>query len=122
MKKNSLIAVCITLLSSTTLWATSVEEIYKSKCSNCHGDTANGDTKIISKSPMIKTKGIALTNLSEKELLIKLKNLRKNSEKTHNGVAAMKEYLKYIESGVGKISDNEMASYIYNTFGDGSKK
>ncbi|MBN2823697.1 MAG: c-type cytochrome [Campylobacterales bacterium] len=119
MRSKSITLLSLLIVTSTTIWGNSAQEVYKTKCANCHGDKADGDTKIISQTPMIKTKGVAFTNLSQEEILQKLQNLRKNGNKLHDGSIAMREYLKAIESGVGKISDEEMAAYIYNTFGKG---
>ena len=137
MRKNVVVTVCLTMVASTTLWATPVADIYKHRCANCHGDQANGVSKLtpkqeklkveemagagVASSPDVNTNGIPLNHLSQEDLLEKLKNLRKEEDGVSTKHSVMRQNLKMIEAREGKMSDEEMAEYIYTTFGAGAK-
>jgi len=137
MKKNNIVAVYLAVVASTTLWATPVADIYKNRCANCHGDKANGVSKLAPKQESLEVKeaaskgistgstlnanGIPLNHLTQEDLLEKLINLRKADDGVDTMHSVMRKNLKTIETREGKISDKEMAEYIYNTFGAGSK-
>ncbi len=138
MQKNKIVMACMVMATSTTLWATPVADIYQHRCANCHGDQANGVSKLtkkqvnmkveemagsgIASGPNTNTNGVPLNHLSQEELLEKLQNLRKTEDGISTQHSVMRENLKTIEKREGKMSDEEMAEYIYTTFGPGSKK
>jgi len=139
MQKKLIVTACLAVMAtSSTLLATPVSEVYKNRCANCHGDKADGLSKIASKQedmkvsemagagiasgPNLETHGIPLKNFSEEELLSKLKNLRKDESEIGVKHTVMRENLKTIEKREGKFSDEEMAAYIYSTFGEGAQK
>ncbi len=110
--------------------------IYKNRCANCHGNKANGvpkikgtpgidpreaDAKGIASEESANIYGPPLNRLSKEALLKKLDEIRNgdfDSESTHS---IMRKNLDEIEKREGKISDEAMADYIYNTFGPGAE-
>ncbi|WP_300362262.1 c-type cytochrome [Hydrogenimonas sp.] len=140
MKKIGLLAIALVTAGTMTLGASThvkdAASVYKNRCANCHGDKANGvpkitpapgvdpreaDAKGIVSEESANVYGPPLNGLSKEELLKKLDEIRNgdfDSESTH---AAMRKNLEEIEKREGKISDEAMAEYIYNTFGPGSE-
>jgi len=115
----------------------SMTTLYQDRCANCHGEKANGVPKLkISKDIDVKdmagagvasgkenkVHGSPLNHLSEEDLLHKIQNLRSDDHEASVATATMRENLKKIEKRYGKILDEKMAEYIYETFGPGSKK
>ena len=111
-------------------------ELYKTRCSNCHGIKADGVPKIkeqegvnpetANASGMASQKkldiyGPPLKSLSKQELVSKLKDLRNKDfdsmSAAHHSV--MRDNLQKVEERDGKIDDEAMAEYIYKTFGGG---
>lgn len=137
MQKQRILMACMVMATSSTLWANSVAEIYKKRCANCHGDKADGISKLAPKQKDMKVSemagagvvsgtttnayGTPLNNFTQEELLTKLKNLRKEDSELGAKHTVMRENLKTIEARDGKVSDEKMAKYIYMTFGEGSK-
>jgi hypothetical protein len=140
MKMNGLlIGGLMSLLVSNLCAAETVNDmgaIYTDRCSNCHGVTANGVPKIQEK-PGVKVEeadaqgiasqektniyGPALNTLSKEDIAAKLMDLRRKGFDTESYHSVMKGNLKTIEAREGKISDEKMAEYIYNTFGAGAE-
>ena len=111
-------------------------EIYKNRCANCHGEAAKGVPKLKEmpgvSSEQADAQGMAseeqaniygppLDYLSEQELLHKLIDLRSKGFESQSYHSVMRKNLKNIEAREGDISDEAMAKYIYNTFGEGSR-
>lgn len=140
MQKRFVIA-CIVSVVGSSMWAatpvTSTAQMYKTRCANCHGDKADGVSKVgkrdqgtVSKmagSGVVSAKnenyyGSPLNHLSGDELFEKLQDLRKQDFDAKSPHSAMRENLKVIEKRNGKVSDRDMATYIYETFGAGASK
>ena len=140
MKKASLFMIGIaSLVVSNVCSAQTTQEmgdIYVNRCANCHGVTANGVPQLKEK-PGVKSEeagahgiasqkktniyGPALNALTVDEIVTKLVDLRSKGFKSHSYGSVMKGNLKNIEEREGKISDEKMAEYIYNTFGEGAE-
>ena len=108
-------------------------KIYENRCANCHGVNADGVPKIKEKHGVQVDKaaehGIAsqektniygppLSNLSKEELLLKLVDLRNKDFDSKSFHSIMQKNLKEVEAREGKISDEAMAEYISETFGE----
>lgn len=107
-------------------------KIYKERCSNCHGITANGVPKL-SEQPGMNAEqanaggtasqekgniyGPPLNVYSKEDLVQKLTDLRNKDFDTSSYHSVMKKNLKKIEEREGKISDEKMAEYIVKNFG-----
>lgn len=140
MKTNGLLMIgMVSLLASSFCTAQTMEEmgkIYTERCANCHGVTANGVPKITTE-PGVKAEeagaagvasqekaniyGPALNTLSKEDIAAKLLDLRSKGFESQSYHSVMKGNLKTIEAREGKISDEAMAEYIYNTFGEGAE-
>jgi len=140
MKTNGLLMIgLVSLLVSSFCAAQTAEEmgsIYSERCANCHGVTANGVPKLKEK-PGVKVEeadaqgvasqektniyGPALNTLSKEDIAAKLMDLRSKDFESQSYHSVMKGNLKTIETREGKISDEAMAEYIYNTFGEGAE-
>jgi hypothetical protein len=114
----------------------SMTTLYRDRCANCHGDKANGVPKLkvtkdipvedmagagVASGKENKVFGSPLNHLTKEELVTKLINLRAEDHEASVATATMRENLKKIEKRYGKILDEKMAEYIYETFGPGSK-
>jgi len=139
MQKSKIVMACFVSVLGSGLWASTVStaDIYKNRCANCHGDAANGVPKLMPKKDLEVNKmagagvvsgamsnihGAPLNHLSEEDLLVKLQNLRNEDHDATSPHSVMRKNLEAIEKREGKISDEEMAKFIYMTFGPGSKK
>jgi cytochrome c553 len=140
MKKIGLLTLALATAGVMTLAASThgkdASTIYKERCANCHGDKANGvpkikpapgvdpreaDAKGVISEESANVYGPPLNRLSREELLKKLDEIRNgdfDSESTHS---VMRKNLEEIEKREGRISDEAMADYIYNTFGPGAE-
>ncbi len=111
-------------------------DIYVNRCANCHGATANGIPQIKEKAGVKSEEagshgiasqkktniyGPALNALTKEEIVDKLIDLRSKGFESHSYDSVMKGNLKNIEEREGKVSDEKMAEYIYNTFGGGAE-
>lgn len=140
MKKASLFMIGIaSLVVSNVCSAQTTQEmgdIYVNRCANCHGATANGVPQIkeqsgvkseeagshgIASQQKTNIYGPALNTLTLEELVAKLIDLRSKGFESHYYDSVMRENLKNIEEREGKVSDEKMAEYIYNTFGEGAE-
>jgi len=141
MRTNGLLMIGLaSLMMSSFCAAQTTEEmgsIYTERCANCHGVTANGVPKLEEK-PGVKVdeadaQGIAsqekaniygppLNKLSKEDIAAKLLDLRSKDFESQSYHSVMKGNLKTIEAREGKISDEKMAEYIYNTFGEGAEE
>lgn len=152
MRKNKIVMACFVSVVSSTLWAApsapskpstpstpatpSMTTVYEKRCANCHGDTANGVSKLQDKKDIAvkdmagagvasgkenNIHGSPLNHLSEEELVKKLQNFRNEDFNANSPTSAMRENLKRIEKRDGVISDEKLAEYIYNTFGPGKR-
>jgi len=137
---KKLISACFaSVVGSSFLTASpnlSMADIYKTRCANCHGDEANGVSKIKAKElgslkdaagkgvSLDKSEnyfGSPLNTLSQEELLTKLQDLRKHESEADAPHSIMRKNLTEIEKRDGEVSDHDMAEYIYETFGAGHK-
>lgn len=137
MKQTKVILIGVAVSLSSMLWASAdVGVVYADRCANCHGVKANGVPKVKEQAGhaamQANAQGVAsqkaanifgppLNHLSQEKLLDKLHNLRNTDFDAHNFDSAMRENLKTIERQEGKITDAQMAEYIYNTFGEGAE-
>lgn len=137
MKKSRLLMIGLASLAVSSFCAAQTTEdmgeIYKKRCANCHGATANGVPKI-EEMPGVKPEeadasgiasqektdiyGPALNQFSQEELLSKLMDLRSKGFETDTYHSVMRYNLKTIEAREGKIYDEKMAEYIYTNFGE----
>ena len=107
-------------------------DIYENRCANCHGVAAHGVPKIeeqhgiladkadeygVASEEKVNIYGPPLRYYTRDELVHKLQDLRNEDFDTESFHSVMRENLKNIEAREGKISDEKMAEYIYNTFG-----
>jgi cytochrome c553 len=107
-------------------------DIYKARCSNCHGIKANGVPKLKEQSEMTVEEASAqgtasqeknniygppLTVYTKDEIYHKLMDLRSKDFDSESYHSIMRKNLKLIEDREGKISDEKMAEYIFTTFG-----
>ncbi|BDY12539.1 c-type cytochrome [Hydrogenimonas cancrithermarum] len=140
MKRIGLVTTVLASVAAMTLSASGdikdAASLYKERCANCHGVKANGVPKI-KVSPGIEpheadAKGIAseekldiygppLNHYTKDELLKKLFYLRHDDFDSGSSHSIMRKNLKEIEKREGAISDEQMADYIYNTFGRNAK-
>jgi cytochrome c553 len=140
MKTRELLMVGLASLLMSSYSSAKVLETssltYKNRCANCHGDKANGVTKL-KEQPGIsveqaKALGVAsqqkgdiygppLNAFSQDELMYKLQDLRSKDFDSQSYHSVMQKNMKKIEEREGKISDEKMAKYIFTTFGPGSK-
>lgn len=140
MKKSSLLLIAVASLVMPNLCAAKTMdksgEIYTERCANCHGIKANGVPKLKEQPGMSAEEaaatgtssqekgniyGPALNVFSKEELLRKLMDLRNRDYDSQSYHSVMQKNLKHIEAREGKIADEKMAEYIYNTFGGGGK-
>lgn len=140
MKNGKLLVIALASLAVSNLYgAQTVEDmgdIYESRCANCHGITANGvpklteqpgveaeeaDAKGVASQAKTNIYGPALNGYSKEELTTKIMGLRSKSFDSESYHSVMQANLKHIEAREGKISDEMMAEYIYDTFGGGAK-
>lgn len=134
MKKSRLLMAGLASLIVTSFCAadTSMADIYKHRCANCHGTSANGVPKLEPKPGVTpntaNAQGMAseaqaniygppLNHLSKEEILHKLKDFRNKGFDAESYHSVMRENLKTIEAREGKVADEEMAEYISTTFG-----
>jgi hypothetical protein len=112
--------------------AASVADVYASRCANCHGVKAEGVPKLKEKPGVSvavadgqgmaseeKTNifGPPLNQLSTETLAAKLLDLRNKGFDSSSYHSVMVQNLNTIEKREGKISDEQMAEYINDTFG-----
>lgn len=139
MYKKLIVTCFASAVGSSLLMASpsqNMADIYQARCANCHGDEANGVSKIKAKElgdlkdaagkgvSLDKSEnyfGSPLNTLSQEELLTKLQDLRKHESEADAPHSVMRKNLTEIEKRDGKVSDEEMAKYIYETFGAGHK-
>lgn len=111
-------------------------DIYKDRCSNCHGIKANGVPKLKEQSGVSVEEAAAhgmasqekgniygppLNVYTKDEIYKKLLDLRSKDFDSASYHSIMQKNLKKIEEREGKISDEKMAEYISTTFGGGNK-
>lgn len=139
MQKNRFLMACFVSVLGSTLWASpassTVADEYKNRCANCHGVKADGVPKIKEQKQLDASKmpgagvisdqeqeiyGPPLSNLSQEELVLKLQDLRSKDFDAASAHSVMRKNLEKIEKRDGKMSDEEMAEYIYATFGAGA--
>jgi hypothetical protein len=137
MKKSRMLMIGLAALTvSSFSFAQTVEEmgeIYKNRCANCHGASADGVPKIeempgvkpgeadasgIASQEKTNIHGPALNQYSQEELLKKLMDLRSKGFETDTYHSVMRYNLKTIEAREGKIYDEKMAEYISTNFGE----
>lgn len=107
-------------------------DIYKARCANCHGVSANGIPKLkeqpgtsveeaAARGAASQEKnniyGPPLNVYTKDELYRKLMDLRNKDFESESYHSIMQKNLKKIEEREGKISDEKMAEYISTTFG-----
>ena len=125
----------VSVVMSSFSYAKTVDhsaDIYKNRCANCHGATANGVPKLKEQPGMSAEQAAAggtssqdknniygppLNVYTKDDLLKKLVDLRNKDFDTGTYHSVMKKNLKKIEEREGKISDEKMAEYISKTFG-----
>jgi cytochrome c553 len=140
MKKSRILMIgLVSMAVSSLALAQTVEDmgkIYKNRCANCHGATANGVPKI-EEMPGVKpseadASGVAsqektniygppLNTLSQEELLKKLMDFRSKGFESDTYHSVMRYNLKTIEAREGKVYDEKMAEFIYTTYGEGAE-
>jgi len=111
-------------------------EIYTNRCANCHGITANGVPKLqekagvkaheadamgVASQEQTNIYGPALNLLSKEEIATKLLDIRSKDFDKKSYHSVMVQNLKTIEAREGKVSDEEMAAYIFDTFGNAAE-
>jgi cytochrome c5 len=140
MKKSRMLMIGLVSVTVSSLgFAQTVEdmgEIYKNRCANCHGVTANGVPKIdemagvkpgeadasgVASQEKTDIHGPALNTMSQEELLSKLMDFRSKGFETDTYHSVMRYNLKTIEAREGKVYDEKMAEYIYTTYGEGAE-
>lgn len=136
MKKGGLLVFGLASLVAINLSASELKAdadcVYEKRCANCHGATANGVPKLteregvkpdaasaagVSSQEKKNIYGPPLNHLSKEQLLSKLTNLRNKDFDASSPHSVMRDTLKNVEKREGEISDEEMAEYIYETFG-----
>lgn len=136
MKTRGLLMIGFASLLVTNLYAAKTAnkmgDIYKERCANCHGVTANGVPKLKEQSGTTVQEatvqgaasqeksniyGPPLNTYSKDELYHKLMDLRSKDFDSNSYHSVMRKNLKVIEEREGKISDEKMAEYIFTTFG-----
>jgi cytochrome c553 len=140
MKKSRMLMIGLASLAVSSLGfaqtAEDMGQIYKNRCANCHGATANGVPKI-AEMPGVKPSeadasgmasqektniyGPPLNTLSQEELLHKLMDFRSKGFESDTYHSVMRYNLKTIEAREGKVYDEKMAEYIYTTYGEGAE-
>ena len=140
MKLRTLLMFGLASLVAANLSASSTTEemgeIYTNRCANCHGVNAKGVPKL-KEMPGVTTEkadaqGMAseekpniydppLNYLSKEQLVNKLIDLRSKGFESSSYHSVMRKNLKTIEAREGDIADEQMAEYIYNTFGEGAE-
>jgi len=109
-------------------------DIFKNGCANCHGIKANGVPKMeerqgvtpdeansngMASQEKLNIYGPPLNHLSKEALMKKMAELRGKDMLSNTHHVDMMKNLKKIEAREGKVIDEEMAEYIYKTFGSG---
>lgn len=135
MKKFKFLMIGLVSLVASNLIASEVKhdvsEIFKTRCANCHGITANGVPKIkdsggvkaenaatfgITSEKEANIYGPPLNYLTKDEILNKLRDFRNQEFDAKSFHSVMRENLKKIEKREGKMDDEKMAEYISTTF------
>ncbi len=136
MSTNKFLMIGIASLAAAGFCAASstadMGDIYKHRCANCHGITANGVPKLsertgvspaeanmegIASQQKMNIYGPPLNTLSKSELSAKLRDLKSNHYDSDSYNSEMRKNLKKIEAREGEISPDAMAEYIVKTFG-----
>ncbi len=139
MKRQKWMAWMLPLALSTFAMAQTpaeMGEVYQSRCAKCHGVKADG-VSMMKEMPGVKPEkaemlgvssqqqpnvhGPALDHLGKEELHRKLIDFRAKGFDVDSYHSVMRDNLKTIEAREGDIDDAAMASYIYNTFGEGAE-
>lgn len=125
----------VSLVATQTGMAKMVDNsagVYKNRCANCHGVTANGVPKLKEQSGTSAEQAAAsgmssqerdniygppLNVYTKEELVQKLADLRNKDFDSGSFHSVMRKNLKHIEEREGKLSDEKMAEYIAKTFG-----
>lgn len=141
MEKFGWLMIGLTTLAVSNLpaavTAEEMGEIFTNRCANCHGAAAEGvplikephgvkpaeaDASGMASEEKTDIYGPPLNGLSKEEIVAKLIDLRSKGFESESYHSVMRQNLKHIEAREGDISDEMMAEYIYDTFGEGVPK